>query len=163
MKKLHLAGTALLLIALAVGEKTGAQVRETASVSPLMLVNTRAMRNFVKSYSSAVDANWQPVKEGGWQVFFIADSIRCRALYSKRGNWLFTLRSYNENRLPRDVRSIVRSTYYDYAITYIDEVSAPGQATTYLVQIQDEKGIKILQVADGEMETLRELAKLQAR
>ncbi|MBS1604201.1 MAG: hypothetical protein JST42_16155 [Bacteroidetes bacterium] len=163
MKKLHLAAAAFLLLALVVGQKADAQAPQTVSAGSLLFVNTRALRNFGKSYSSAVDAEWQALKDGGWQVRFVSDSIRYRALYSGKGNWLFTIGSYNENRLPRDVRSIVKTTYYDYAITYIDEVSAPGQPTTYLVQIQDEKAIKILQVADGEMETLRELVKLAAR
>jgi hypothetical protein len=163
MKKSHFIGTAFSLLVLTAGEKASAQVRELATVAPMTLVNTRAMRNFVKTYATAVDADWQPMKEGGWQVRFVKDSIRYRVLYSEKGNWLFTLGAYGENKLPRDVRSLVRSTYYDYTISYIDEVSAPGQSIVYLVQIRDARGMKVLRVSDGDMETVNELTNLAAR
>jgi len=162
MKKVHLIAVAFSLV-LTAGEKADAQGHGAASVSPLITVNTRAVRNFVKSYESAVDPEWVALKEGGWQCNFIVDGIRSRAFYTKKGNWLGTLASYNENKLSRDVRAIVKSTYYDYTITYIDEITVPGESKIYLVQIQDDKALKVLRISDNDMETMRELVKLPAR
>lgn len=163
MKKLNLIGIGCYLLLLVAGEKADAQNRKAASVGPLMIVNTKAMRNFVKSYESAVDPEWVSLKDGGYLCRFVIDNVRCRAFYGEKGAWLLTLASYEENKLPRDIRAIVRNSYYDHTITYVDEISVPGRSKIYLVQIQDDKGIKMLRVSDGEMETVRELVKLQAR
>lgn len=162
MKKLHFIGIGFSLLVLVTGEKVAAQDQRAASVGPRMIVNTKAMRNFVKTYESAVDPEWVTLKEGGYLCRFVIDSVRCRAFYGEKGAWLLTLASYEEKKLPRDVRATIRSTYYDYKISYIDEISVPGRSKIYLVQIQDDKGIKVLRVSDGEMETMRELVKLQA-
>ena len=162
MKKLDFLGIGFSLLVLVAGERADAQNRRAASAGPLMVVNTKAMRNFVKTYESAVDPEWVSLKEGGYLCRFVFDSVRCRAFYGEKGDWLLTLASYEENKLPRDVRAIVRNSYYDYAITYVDEISMPGRSRIYLVQIQDEKSLKMLRVSDGEMETVRELVKLPA-
>lgn len=149
------------LLGMAAAPKVSAQAQGAASISPIMVVNTKAMRNFVKAYETAVDPEWVLLKEG-YVCRFMIDGVRCRAFYSQKGAWLLTVASYEENKLPKDVRAMVRSTYYDYTISYIDEISAPGKSKSYLVQIQDEKGMKILQVSDGGIETVKELVKLAA-
>ncbi|MGI8952391.1 MAG: hypothetical protein ACR2FN_12510 [Chitinophagaceae bacterium] len=59
---------------------------------------------------------------------------------------------YDETKLPHDVRAQVKSTYYDYAITTVDEVHYQGQIV-YLVHMQDANTWKIIRVnSDGEMD-----------
>jgi hypothetical protein len=36
----------------------------------------------------------------------------------------------------------------------------PGKSTIYLVQIQDDKEIKVVRISEGEMETINEIEKL---
>ena len=163
MKKLNLIGIGFSLLVLLAGEKAEAQNQKAASVGPLMVVNTKAMRNFVKTYESAVDPEWVTLKDGGYLCRFVIDNVRCRAFYGEKGAWLLTLASYEENKLPRDIRAIVKSSYYDYTISYVDEISVPGHSKVYLVQIEDKTSMKMLRISDGEMETVRELVKLQAR
>jgi hypothetical protein len=36
--------------------------------------------------------------------------------YNFNGSWSYTLKKYTENNMPADVRDIVKSTFFDYAI-----------------------------------------------
>jgi hypothetical protein len=51
---------------------------------------------------------------------------------------------------------MVKRIYYDYAITFVNEISLSEDRKIYLVQVKDEKRIKILRIADDEMELIQE-------
>jgi hypothetical protein len=54
--------------------------------------------------------------------------------------------------LPKDVRALVRSTYYDYHITQADEILQHGnEEPVYLVHLKDEKSWKNIMIKDGEI------------
>ncbi|HLA52472.1 MAG TPA: hypothetical protein VK618_04175, partial [Flavitalea sp.] len=61
-----------------------------------------------------------------------------------------TIRFYTEEKMPRDIRRIVKSVYFDYKIELISEVNY-GKHIAYHVNIQDETSLKKLIVMDGEM------------
>jgi hypothetical protein len=86
--------------------------------------------------------------------------VKKRALYDERGGWLTTIAGYTEEHLPEAVRREVRSTYYDYAILFVNEISMSGKPVSYVVQIQDKKTIRILRVVDGEMEEIQKIETL---
>ncbi|HTE28931.1 MAG TPA: hypothetical protein VK666_01050, partial [Chryseolinea sp.] len=75
--------------------------------------------------------------------------------FDKTGNWSGTTRIYNETKLPRDIRRIVKSTYYDYAIKSVSEVTA-AQKLMYFVKIQDSVTLKTVRVMDGDMQVIEE-------
>ena len=59
-----------------------------------------------------------------------------------------------------EVRALVKTTYYDYTISHIDEIHLTEQSNTiYLVLIEDDKTFKTIRVCDGEMEEIHELVK----
>lgn len=61
------------------------------------------------------------------------------------------MKEYSEKELPKEVRALVKSTYYDYSIGWVKEVSQ-NQTVVYVVHIADGQNWKDLLVQDGEME-----------
>ena len=120
-------------------------------------INARALKEFSKTFKSAVNTTWYEIN-GGFTAKFTQDGIETRVDYDRKGRWLATLRTYTEANLPRDVRRLVKSTYYDYSIYLVKEVTA-GDKTAYLVQMEDADGFKTIRVIDGEMDVYAEYNK----
>jgi len=114
-------------------------------------ISIKAVRDFVTSFKHSTDVKWTGLADG-FRVHFYSDDVQTRIFYDQKGNRQAMIRYYNENKLPRDVRHLVRSNYYDYSIFNITEVSK-NDKTVYFVRIQDKSGWKTIRVADGEMET----------
>jgi len=90
---------------------------------------------------------------------FIENGFGSRAFSEKKGYWLCFLILYQEDKLPGDIRAIIKSTFYDWFIKLVQEVQTTlGMA--YVVTLKDKSNIRIIKVeAEGNMETLEELKK----
>jgi hypothetical protein len=119
-------------------------------------VNSRAIRHFNKAYSGNDAAEWSFLKEGGFVCRFTRKKIVSRAFYDKKGNWLYTVAGYTEDKLAKEIRAMVRRVYYDYQISFINEINMPEGKNVYIIQIQDEKTLKILRISEDEMEIVQE-------
>jgi hypothetical protein len=117
----------------------------------------KATRNFSRDYKGASDVDWTLTKEGGYVCRFTLEGVGKMAFYDRKGNWESTVAGYTETQMPKELRKTVRRNYYDYSILYVHEISMAGRPTVYMVQVKDERFIKILRVADGELEEVQEL------
>jgi hypothetical protein len=126
---------------------------DIVTVEPIApeLITERALKNFKKSFKESSLASWYQAKDGGYVAKFEKNQIQTRVNYDRKGNWTGTIRSYREKNLPKDVRHLVRSNYYDYTIFFVDEVTV-GDKTAYLVKIEDAKTFMTIRVIDGEMD-----------
>jgi hypothetical protein len=131
--------------------------KQTEAGNKINFSSTKAAKNFHKEFRHVTDEAWQR-SEDGFIATFKANGISTRVDYSKKGNWIATFRYYSEDLLPKDVRHIVKSEYYDYGITNIVELTV-GQNTAYLITIEDKTSIKQVKVVDREMETTAEYKK----
>lgn|GEM_PF-3521118 len=86
----------------------------------------------------------------------IASAQTTRVFYDKKGRVRFTIDYYGEKELSREVKSIVKPVYYDYAIVSVQEVKLNGRSI-YLIDLQDSNTLKTVRVADGEMELVQTL------
>ena len=120
-------------------------------------LSTKAARDFAEKFPEA-DGKWFAAKNG-YVVRFVHDSISCRAAYDTRGNWVYTIKVYDEWKLPKNVRHLVKSTYYDYSITQVEEIDRPNDIKVYLVHMCDATSWKNVQVRDGEMIVVEEFKK----
>ncbi|MBN8853910.1 MAG: hypothetical protein BGO55_10680 [Sphingobacteriales bacterium 50-39] len=120
----------------------------------------RAIRNFVRIYKDASDAKWQSLHDGGYVCRFMQSGVMKRAIYDEKGRWLTTIAGYTAEHLPADVRRQVHSVYYDYSILYVNEINVPGKPVAYVVQVQDQRTIRVVRVVEGEMEEIREIETL---
>jgi len=110
-------------------------------------VNTRAIKNFQKAFHDVKNESWSGTSDGGYVAQFTSNFIKTVAAYNSRGVWQYTMRYYDEKKLPRDVKSTVKSTYYDYDILGGIEVLFEDQ-DVYLVYLQDEESEKTVRVND---------------
>src|SRR5882672_10575884 len=85
-------------------------------------INPKAIRDFIKYYKGSSDAEWSQLKDGRIVCRFVVDNTINRAYYDNKGNSQYTVASYTEDKLPGDIRNMVKSVYYDYAITYVNEI-----------------------------------------
>jgi hypothetical protein len=121
-------------------------------------VNMRAMRDFVNRYGDASDAVWHQSNDSYVAVFF-RDSIQYRVIYSNRGDLSYVMKYYEENRMARNVRAVVKSTYYDYKIYIIQEIERPDHPTVYIVNLQNDTEWKKVKLCQGEMEVMEEFTR----
>jgi hypothetical protein len=120
-------------------------------------INAKAVKDFQARF---VDANAQWFTDhNGFVSYFVKDGYGDRVFYDKKGRWQYSLIFYSETKLPRNVRSAVKSIYFDMNITLVEEVQTPN-GKIYIAHLEDQANIKILKVNDdGEMEIMQELTK----
>jgi len=118
-------------------------------------INVSAVRDFVKRCHEPGGARWYKLKDASLVVKFERPDTAFRVAYNRRGGWIYTIRTYHEKQMPRDIRALVKSTYYDYTITQVDEIDHTEAAgTIYIVSIKDDVSWKTLRVCNGEMDVL---------
>ena len=122
-------------------------------------VNAKAVRDFNKSYKNATNVDWQSLQDG-FLAHFENGGENSKAAYDLKGNWRYTLTCGDEWKLPKDVRAIVKSTYYDYNIYQMQRIDLFDK-TVFLVQIGDNKSFKQLRICDGELEVIGDYKKQQ--
>lgn len=121
-------------------------------------INAKAIKDFSTRFNGTENAQWFSDKNG-FTTYFVKDGYGNRVFYDKKGRWQYSLIFYSEDKLPRDVRAAVKSTYFDMAITLVEEVQTP-EAKVYIVHLEDKANIKILKVNDeGEFEIMQDLSK----
>jgi len=121
-------------------------------------VNPPVIRNFLKTYKDVSGEKWIEVKDG-FVAMFNYNGMDYQVAYTKKGNLLRTIRSCTEDKMPTDLRHIVKSTYYDYEITRVHEIEIPLAPITYVVQLVGKKELINLGIYDGNMEELQKFNK----
>ncbi len=81
----------------------------------------KAIKDFQTRFADANNAKWFS-DENGFVSYFVKDGYGNRVFYDKKGHWQYSLIFYGEDKLPRDVRAAVKSTYFDLSITLVEEV-----------------------------------------
>lgn len=123
-------------------------------------INTRALRDFLCKHEKASGVVWYKVDKG-FMVRFVRDSTAAgRSAYRSNGDWAYTIVQYLERAMPKQVRALVKSTYYDYQITLVEEIEQPNEPIKYLVHLQDAVSWKNVLVTQGEMELVEDKKKL---
>jgi len=124
---------------------------------PAANVSSRALRDFKRTFPSVADEQWSQIKDG-WLATFSRDGVRSKVVYSNHGDWQFTIDYYGEQKLPTEVRNEVKSSYFDYSISGVEEVHVQDK-DIYIIHMQDAKTWKVVRVADGEMELIEDFNK----
>ena len=120
-------------------------------------INMNAVRHFNLFFTSALHVKWYKVP-GAFIVYFICDSVKKMAAYDKKGIWVHTLSYYSEYKLPRYVRRLVKSVYYDFHINQVIQVEEDNQLV-YMIQIEDSISFKTVAVSDYEMKIVKDFKK----
>jgi hypothetical protein len=121
-------------------------------------INARAIKDFQSRFNNTANALWFSDQKS-FMSYFVKDGYGNRVYYDKKGRWQYSLLFYGENKLSRKIRAIVKSVYFDLAITLVEEVQTYYR-TGYVIHLEDKSNIKIVKVnQEGEMEILQEFVK----
>ena len=123
----------------------------------LIHVNERALKNFQKKFPGAIDPYWYEVFDG-FIASFKKDSVTTKVAYDKKGRLQYAINYYGEKMMPRELRHIVKSVYYDYSIVSVAEVhlNEPDAQTTYVVCVGSCNSFKILTASDYEILSVKD-------
>jgi hypothetical protein len=112
-------------------------------------ISLRAVRGFMEEFKDVYNVNWFKCDKG-FVASFVKDSVDTRVHYDKWGYNEVQFRYYLENRLSPEIKTLVRSKYYDYHIFHITEVRKDG-VTSYQVKIREKNHCKVINVLNGVM------------
>lgn len=124
-------------------------------------INTKAVADFKRRFGNTDSERWLKRPESGYVAAFKKNRADYMVHYDKRGRWESTLKGYTEDLMPFEIRDIVKRNYYDYTITYVNEIETlnSNRIPTYLVYMQYKNLIKIMRIRDGEMDVWKEMKK----
>lgn len=112
----------------------------------------RATRDFWERAGEQGNAHWYKLPTG-YLAEYDQGSTQARFLYNRKGNFSYSLLTYSEKEMPEDIRALVRSTYYDFTIGWVKQVTE-AETTVYVVHIEDAASWKDLAIQDGEIRVL---------
>lgn len=149
----------LLAVAIGLAASLQAQMIQQASfktttkdeaVTHQLYIQPKILQKFHADFRNVSDDAWMKTKEG-LAVRFSQNGIQELAFLTNKGECTDYIRYYFEKQLPLDVRTSVKSTYFDYQIKSVQEVMHEG-TTAYLVTIEDEKNWMTVRIVNGEMD-----------
>jgi hypothetical protein len=116
-------------------------------------ITIKAVREFIKKFGSVQNVTWHK-NDGGFVAEFMNDSVQTMVGYKSDGSWNYILKRYAEKKMSRDLRRLVKSTFFDYAIMEVTEITLPYSEDNiiYRVMIKNEDNFKILRIYNGDME-----------
>ncbi len=120
-------------------------------------VNAKAVKDFQKSFKNAASAIWYPNGKG-FTVRFSDNGKRTSADYDKKGHWQSTVSYYGEDKMSKELRKQIKSTYYDHKINQVIEIQTP-LGNGFIVQIEDEVSFLNIRVVDGVMDVYETVIK----
>ncbi len=114
-------------------------------------LNVKALKDFQRSFKNVSNASWFVTDEGTMLASFTVDAVQNTVAYDKKGRWIYSIKRYDEAQLPKEIRSGVKSVYYDYSIAHVEEVSI-NDRVIYIVHLEDATTMKTLRIENGEIE-----------
>lgn len=121
-------------------------------------INPKAIDDLQIRYRDVNNVEWISNSDG-FVSYFTKDGLMNRVYYDKKGRWIFSVLLYNEDRLSKNVRAIVKSRYFDMSITLVEELQFEDHKS-FMVYLEDISCIKIVKVnEEGEFEILQDLTK----
>jgi hypothetical protein len=124
---------------------------------PINNINAKVLRSFHDSYGEVPDTKWFKADDG-FGVMFKHNRMSKTIYYKLNGSVDAEIFYYSEDQLPRQERDLVKSHFYDYAITYVTEVHKNG-ATAFYVKVEDASNIKTIKIVEEEWEVTENLVK----
>lgn len=142
------------------GKNNAALNAESAGLTTSEKMNKAALKSFKafnRDFKNDRDVKWF-VEPNVVSVIFTRDAIKTNVVYDKKGHWLRTMKTYQENKMDAATRDIVKSKYYDDKITQVQEIEE-GQTKCYLVYLENENSFKTVAIIDGEMNIYEQFKK----
>ena len=112
-------------------------------------INAKVISNFDKMFAGASNVIWSKEKNLN-RVYFESNGKTTRATFNQKGQFLYSISTYGEQLLPKDILFRVKDTYYGKNIFGVTEVKAMDK-TAYIIILEDKTSWLHVKVLDGEM------------
>ena len=145
-----------LLVAAQQGDAVGPMGNDIHSNVPINELSTKAYRRFHRRFHEVESGEYWFKSAQGYQVSFTEDQHHHFAYFDPGGTFQCSVAYYDGKEIPRETRDFVKRRFPDYSIGVVTEVN-DGQRTYYTVQIMNARFIKVLTVADGRVDIIKEL------
>jgi len=119
--------------------------------------NTRVLDNFSRMFKDASNVMWSKDKHVD-RVYFESKGKVTRAAFNQKGQFLYSITSYGEEYLPKDILMMVKDTYFGKSIFGVSEVNALGK-TAYIIILEDKTSWLHIKVLDNEISEEKVLLK----
>lgn len=137
---------------------TTVHAASTKKIIDTEAVKEKAAKKQMQSYGTVAAAEWHDVTDG-YIADFSKDGKQGSAAYDEKGNWVYTIFRYTEDKMDEALKENVKSVYYMYDITGVEQVEQPGANTVYLVHLENKKDIKTIRVDADDMQVVEALTK----
>ncbi len=113
-------------------------------------INLRVNKNLQKNYKDASGVDVSHESRAIVARFKTSDDKAARVVYNKNGGWLYTIFTYNEDKLPTTVKDMVVAAYPNFNITLVQEIKQ-GDITIHKVFLEDCTSFKQVLVHNDEL------------
>ncbi len=120
-------------------------------------VSIRLNKAFNQVFQNATHLRWYEL-ENKFLVKFIMNNRENRALFTRKGDLVYHVAYGSEAFLPGEVRHLVKSKYYDQAITRVLKVDQ-DKRTIWVIRLEDARDHIMARVEDMELEETQRLHK----
>jgi hypothetical protein len=112
-------------------------------------ISPKALKDFTKTYKNVIGESWWKVKDGS-ATRFIINGVMNSIYYNTKGRWTGSVKGYSEDKMPHDIRDIVKREYYEYSIIYVEEVETIDShgIPTYVIHLEDKNNIKLVRIGE---------------
>lgn len=139
--------------ALAVVKDRGSNFIEKTTADPSSLVSVKVKKMFDKNFLGATGLRWE-VNGKELEAIFWKDGLLTYALFKKSGSLNCSVIFVPEQKLPGDLRQMVKSKYSDYAITFAAEAKFPNRKI-WILNLENQKQILTLRSEDDNVELVQ--------
>ena len=112
----------------------------------------RALNDLKRNFKVVNNIRWENVEDGHIATF-TSNGIKNTVAYNTKGNWQHTIRQYREKNLPNEVRTLVKSNYFNFNLSQVEELTISG-ATIYLIHADGINEHKLIRISEEKMEVI---------
>jgi hypothetical protein len=123
---------------------------------PINELNAKAYRRFHRRFKDVPAGECWFKYDQGYQVSFELGQHREFAYFDHGGAFLYSLKYYDGKELSKDLVELVKKRFPDYKVDVVTEVN-DGQRTFYMLQIMNPEYIKVLTIAEGRIDIIKEM------
>ena len=123
------------------------------------IVSQKVSESFAKLFKGAEAPQWFKADKD-YVVDFILNNQINKAEFTTNGSLVYHMAFGNEKQMPTDIRTIVKSKYFDFAINSTVQITYQEE-NAWIVNVEDAENYLVLRVADGKLDMLDQIAKGQ--
>ena len=121
------------------------------------IVSQKVSESFASLFKGAEAPKWF-VADKNYVVDFILNNQVNKAEFTKNGRLVYHMAFGNEKQMPTDIRTIVKSKYFDFSINSTVKITYL-EKSAWIVNIEDAEHFLVVRVVDGVMDVVEKIEK----